>query len=297
MFPSILPPSAAQLTESTSIQLAQQIQQQAIATPLKPEPILTTYSRQGEGGTPILLVHGFDSSLFEFRRLMPLLSATRETWAVDLLGFGFTQRDPQLQINPQTIRCHLYHAWKTLINQPVVLVGASMGGAAALDFTLSYPEAVQSLVLVDSAGIGRGPIIGKFLIPPFDTWATEFLRNPKVRQSISENAYFNKQLASEDARICAALHLEMPYWNKALIRFTKSGGYGSYKTQLNKIKQQTLILWGEQDKILGIKDAAQFKQAMPQAQLQWIKDCGHVPHLEQPEITAQAILTPNPSQV
>jgi pimeloyl-ACP methyl ester carboxylesterase len=290
MFPSLLPPLVEQLTESTSIALAQKIQCQEVPTPLRNPPLQTAYIHQGSERIPILLLHGFDSSVFEFRRLLPFFVGQQEAWTVDLLGFGFTERDPQIPINPQNITLHLYSFWKTLINQPVILVGTSMGGAAALDFTLSYPEAVHSLVLVDSAGIGQGPIVGKFLIPPFDRWTTNFLSNPKVRQSISENAYFDKTFASEDARICAALHLENPHWSQGLISFTKSGGYGSYKNQLSQIQQPTLMIWGENDKILGTKDAAKFKQLIPHSQIEWIQNCGHVPHLEQPQITAQMIL-------
>lgn len=290
MFPSFLPTLVESLSESTSIALAQKIQVHGISTPLRSQPLQTTYLQQGNGEIPILLLHGFDSSVFEFRRLLPLLIQENTAFAVDLLGFGFTERDPQLAINPQNITIHLYSFWKTVINQPVILVGTSMGGAAAIDFTLSYPEAIKSLVLIDSAGIAPGPIIGKFLVPPFDRWATNFLKNPKVRQGISENAYFDQSFASEDARICAALHLEDPNWSQSLIRFTKSGGYGSYKNQLNKIKQNTLIIWGENDKILGIKDADRFKQLIPHSQLKWIPNCGHVPHLEQPHFTADTIL-------
>jgi pimeloyl-ACP methyl ester carboxylesterase len=49
-------------------------------------------------------------------------------------------------------------------------------------------------------------------------------------------------------------------------------------------------LWGDSDKILGIGDAPKFAKAIPQSQLIWIKDCGHIPHLEQPQIVAQNIL-------
>ncbi|MDY7023591.1 MAG: alpha/beta hydrolase, partial [Cyanobacteriota bacterium] len=112
----------------------------------------------------------------------------------------------------------------------------------------------------------------------------------RVRQGISETAYFDKSYASRDAQICAALHLEMPLWNRALISFTKSGGYGTFAKRLNQIQQKTLILWGENDKILGTKDAQKFQNIMINAELIWIKNCGHVPHLEQPEITAQHIL-------
>ncbi|MEG5176047.1 alpha/beta hydrolase [Microcoleus sp. B3-D7] len=287
---SFLPKSIAQLTESTSIALAQSIQREAITTPLSSGPIATTYVRQGSGNTPILLIHGFDSSLFEFRRLLPLLAAENETWAVDLLGFGFTERAAGLAFSARAIESHLYYFWKTLISQPVILVGASMGGAAAIDFTLNYPEAVKQLVLIDSAGFAISSNKGKFLIPPLGYLATSFLRNPKIRQRISVNAYFDKNLASQDAQTCAALHLEMPNWNQALIAFTKSGGYGGFGEKLSQIQQQTLILWGKQDRILGTADAEKFARAIANSQLIWIPDCGHVPHLEKPQITAQHIL-------
>jgi pimeloyl-ACP methyl ester carboxylesterase len=290
MFPSYIPSAASNLTETTSIALAAQIKQVAIPTPLAEEPVATTYVSQGSGGTPILLIHGFDSSLLEFRRLLPLLAVQQATYAVDLLGFGFTQRNLTIPLNPANIKTHLYHFCQTVIQQPVILVGASMGGAAAIDFTLNYPDAVEKLVLIDSAGLAKQPTIGKLMFSPIDTFATEFLRNPKIRQSISRTAYFDKSFASADAQACAALHLHCPNWHKSLIAFTKSGGYGSLGNKITAIAQPTLIIWGRQDKILGIKDAVKFEQNITDSRLVWIDNCGHVPHLEKPDTTAGEIL-------
>lgn len=290
MFANFLPEIVKQLTESTSISLVQSIEQVAIATPLSFCAIPTTYVRGGRGGTPILLLHGFDSSLLEFRRLLPLLAVENETWAVDLLGFGFTDRVAGIPFSPSAIKTHLYYFWKTLIQEPVILVGASMGGAAAIDFTLTYPQTVKKLVLIDSAGLAAGSIMSKYMFSPLDRLAAQFLRHPRIRNSISRAAYKNKSLASIDAQLCAALHLEMSGWDQALIAFTKSGGYSSFKNKLAQIKQPTLILWGKEDRILGIGDADKFKRAIAHSKLICIQDCGHVPHLEQPEITAQHIL-------
>ncbi len=290
MSTSFLPSEISQLTESTSIALAKSLEQASITTPLVPQPIATTYVRQGAGGTPILLLHGFDSSVFEFRRLLPLLARENETWAVDLLGFGFTERLAGIPFSPTAIKTHLYYFWKTLINQPVILVGASMGGAAAIDFTLAYPQSVKKLVLIDTAGYTSPPNIGKFMFPPLGYLATAFLSNPKIRQRISINAYYDKSFASLDAQLCAALHLKSQGWHQALIAFTKSGGYTSFGEKLSHIKQQTLILWGEFDRILGTGDAYKFQKAIADSQLIWLKNCGHVPHLEQPQISAKHIL-------
>jgi pimeloyl-ACP methyl ester carboxylesterase len=293
MFPDFLPAAATKLTEPSSIAIAQNIQQAKIVVESLSQVISTTYIQQKSGNSDkcFLLIHGFDSSLFEFRRLLPLLAAGYDICAVDLLGFGFTERPTNVKYNANTIKTHLYEFWKTQISKPVVLVGASMGGAAALDFTLSYPEVVEKLVLIDSAGLIASSPIVKFMFPPLGYFATEFLRNPKIRQSISRAAYKNKDLASVDAQICAALHLEAPNWSQALIAFTKSGGYNAFKPeQLAQIQQPTLVLWGDADGILGIKDGEKFQQAIPNSQLIWVADCGHVPHLEQPKITSGHIL-------
>lgn len=298
MFADFLPQETAQLTEAASIALAQQIQRAAIDTPLMSDAIKTAYVRSGIGETPILLLHGFDSSVFEFRRLLPLLAEHQETWAVDLLGFGFSDRPLDCSFTPKAIKTHLYYFWKTLIARPVILVGASMGGAAAIDFAVSYPEAVAKLVLINSAGFAAGPAIGKFLIPPLGYLATEFLRQPKVRQQVSLKAYFDPSFVTADAELCAALHLKLPRWNQALIAFTKSGGYNFLSQKIAQVSQATLILWGDSDQILGVQDAEQFQQvlgrdraseAATQSKLIWIEQCGHVPHLEKPQITAQHI--------
>lgn len=291
MLPDFAQPLAQQLTESTSINLVGQIQSKAIQTNLLPKPITTTYLQSGVGGTPMLLLHGFDSSLMEFRRLIPLLTPHNEIWAIDLLGFGLTDRPQGIDFRASHIKQHLYNTWQTLINQPVILVGASMGGAAALDFCLTYPDAVSKLVLLDSVGLAKAPDMGKFMVPPLGWMAAEFLRNRRVRQGISRSAYFDKTLASPDALACSMLHVADPHWRRAIISFTRSGGYTFFSRKLvENIACPTLVLWGRHDEILGTKDAEGFEDAIAISKLVWCDRCGHVPHLEQPEATARHIL-------
>lgn len=287
---SFSPPNASQLTEATSLKLVSQIQSCPLTTALSLEAIATTYVKQGEVNPPILLLHGFDSSLLEFRRLLPLLAPHHETWAVDLLGFGFTERRLDVPINAIAIKTHLHTFWKSCIQRPVVLVGASMGGATALDFTLTHPEAVSHLVLLDSAGLTNPPLSTYFMFKPFDTFATNFLRSRKIRETVIYSSYYDKKFASEDAYYCASLHVTAPRWQESLIAFTKSGGYGSFVQQLPNIKVPTLILWGENDKILGTQAPNKFKKLISQSTLQWIPECGHVPHLEKPQLTAVKIV-------
>jgi pimeloyl-ACP methyl ester carboxylesterase len=296
MFPSFLPPSVERLTEPESIAFASQIQRTEIVTSLLPAAISTSYVCQGTGEIPIVFLHGFDSSIFEFRRIMPTIAAEREVWAIDLLGFGFTERLSDCPFSSVSIGTHLQAFWQTKIQQPIILVGVSMGGAAAIEFTLNNPTAVHKLVLIDSAGFTQPPAMGKFLIQPLGNLATKFLSSPKVRQSVSEKAYFNPAFATADAQLCAALHLEMPNWREALIAFTRSGGYGYLLDRLSEIQQETLVLWGKQDRILGVKAAQLFIKNLPKTRLEWIDNCGHVPHLEQAQLAARSILDFTSSQ-
>ncbi len=282
----------AQLTEPSSVQMAQGIQQAAIATPLADAPIPSTYVCGGteDGQAPVVMIHGFDSSLLEFRRLWPLLSPHRQTWAVDLLGFGFCDRTLVPFLTPGAIKLHLYSFWQQQIQRPMVLVGASMGGAAAIDFALTYPDAVEKLVLLDSAGFAAGPAMGRIMVPPLDKWATAFLRNPRVRRRISLQAYCDRSLVTPDAECCASLHLGCDRWQEGLITFTKSNGYNFLSRKIDQVSQPTLVLWGAQDKILGTKDADRFAKTLPNNQLVWVPNSGHVPHLEQPELVAEAMV-------
>ena len=74
------------------------------------------YGSQHQDQAPVLLLHGFDSSSLEFRRLLPLLERSLEAWAVDLVGWGFTDSGAATQSNmklgPKQKRDHLYAFWK-----------------------------------------------------------------------------------------------------------------------------------------------------------------------------------------
>jgi len=291
MFPDFLPAETAQLTEPASIAMAQGIRRELIQTRLLAQPIATSFVQAGQGGPPVLLLHGFDSSLLEFRRLFPLLATERATWAVDLLGFGFTERLAGIAYSPEAIRAHLYGFWEHFLGVPMVLVGTSMGGGSAMDFALSHPECVERLVLMDSVGLTSGvPPVAKYLFPPLDYLAVSILRDPRLRQSVSRQSYVDSRLATADATCCGALPLSMPGWYPASIAFLKSGGYPSFRERLSRLSSPTLILWGEQDRILDPEQALTFNAGIKGSKLVWIPQAGHVPHLEQPTLTAQEIL-------
>lgn len=136
-----------------------------------------------------------------------------------------------------------------------------MGGAVALDFTLTYPDAVAKLVLIDSTGYTNAPELVKFLIPPLDRLGVVYLR-------------WRKLVALQLTRLV--------------------GGDSRLPPRILKIEKPTLILWGEADEVLGTEDASKFAETIVHSQLVWIANAGPTPHIEQPEVTAQQILSFSP---
>ena len=291
MFPDFLPEATNLLENSDSISLAKSIKRIPISTSLSNRAINTAYVKLGEYNPPILLLHRFDSSLLEFRSLYPLLATNHQTWAVDLLGFGFTERLLNIVYNPQTIKEHLRCFWQKMIKRPVVLVGASMGGAVAIDFTTTYPEAVDKLVLINSVGYSGSFVLGKFLFEPIDWLAVEFWRQRRIQTLFWGKSFDLFDANIEDAIRCAALPSLMPNWERAIRDFTRSGGYYYLASRIPLITQPTLILWSERDETLGTEAASKFKQAIANSKLIWLRGVGHTPHWEQPQTVAQHLLS------
>jgi pimeloyl-ACP methyl ester carboxylesterase len=101
-----------------------------------------------------VLLHGFDSSLLEFRRFVPVLSEIADVYAVDLAGWGFSDcgfaANPDVTLGPDQKRDHLRVFIQQVVGRPVTLLGASLGGTVAIDFTLQHAELVERLVLCDA---------------------------------------------------------------------------------------------------------------------------------------------------
>ncbi|MBD1821536.1 alpha/beta hydrolase [Cyanobacteria bacterium FACHB-DQ100] len=290
MLPEFLPASASAIEDADAIALLQQLQRRSIQTSLESETIeiatAYVYAACEQSTTPIVLLPGFDSSLLEFRRLFPHLAAQYSTWTIDLIGFGFTSAILTISICPQTIRKHLLSLVQTWIAQPVILVGASLGGAVAIDFALHHPNWVQSLVLIDSVGFSGDFPIGQWMPRSVLEFGADWLHFRKQAALSAALAIPGMDLTLIDALRCSLLHQAMPGWKEAIVSFSQSGGYTNLDTQLGKIQHPTLILWGTSDDVLGTKDATRFQEAISNSELIWIEKAGHVPHFDQSEAVA-----------
>eukprot|EP00428_Durinskia_dybowskii_P048295 CAMPEP_0170351818 /NCGR_PEP_ID=MMETSP0116_2-20130129/77216_1 /TAXON_ID=400756 /ORGANISM="Durinskia baltica, Strain CSIRO CS-38" /LENGTH=315 /DNA_ID=CAMNT_0010605735 /DNA_START=144 /DNA_END=1091 /DNA_ORIENTATION=- len=227
-------------------------------------------SKRSKNSPPLLLIHGFDSSGLEYRRLGPKLAAKGiDTYAVDILGWGFTQYDGVSSFSADSKVKALENFVNTMFGKetPFCIAGAS-----------------------DAQGFvdGVGPMAK--LPTPLAKLGVGVLKSIPLRNSANQMSYYDKEtFATEEAQVIGRLHCLRDGWDDAMVSFMQSGGF-SPSSKIPLIQSPSLVLWGRQDGILEGKEYAnQFVETLPNARLVWIEECGHVPHLEQPETTASAI--------
>lgn len=171
-----------------------------------------------------------------------------------------------------------------------VVAGASLGGAAAIEVAAANPGSCRGLVLLDAQGFvdGIGPM--SLLPAPLARLGVEVLKSVPLRSSANQMSYYDKErCATDEAVVIGRLHCLQEGWKDALVSFMQSGGFAP-SGKVPAVKAPSLVVWGRQDGILDGKEfAPKFVETLPDAQLVWVEECGHVPHLEQPSTTAEAI--------
>ena len=227
----------------------------------------------------------------EFRRLAPLLAGRYQLWIPDLFGFGFTPRPEGIGYNPAAVLQHLLAITSQMPAGPIGLIGASMGGSVAVvlarELQDAQPQRIEKLLLLAPAGLTGKPMP---LPPLLDRLGASFLGLPAVRRGLCRQAFAdpNASVGPAEEEI-ASLHLSTPGWAAALACFARSGGFAGVGAPLPTAPIQ--VLWGAQDRILRApqKRAA---EALLGDRLTLVDGCGHLPHLDQPELVASTWMAP-----
>lgn len=221
---SPIPAEVSEFVEAAAIEMAKRVEVVEVSVEGREKNVMTSLvqSNKVENGEyhPYVLLHGFDSSCLEYRRLFPKLEENgAEVYALDLLGWGFTDGldDGIGDYSPEAKCAHMYAWWKQNVNRPIVLAGASLGGAAAIEFASRHPEAVARLVLIDAQGFidGIGPM--GMLPTPIAKAGVDILKTRWLRSGANKMAYFDQKYATDDAQNVGRLHTLLPQWNDATL--------------------------------------------------------------------------------
>ena len=237
----------------------------------------------GKGGN-VLLLHGFDSCFLEYRRLIPYLKKNNKLIIPDLYGFGFSPRSIGNKYGFKYLMNHLNSVLNNFsIKNPIGIIGASMGGALALELARQNPEKISKILLLSPAGLaGKNPKIPW----PLNHFGAYFLSQPFVRKKLCRQAFADpkKSVGPAEEQI-ASIHLKVPGWQSSLAAFAAEGGVSD--CGLPKPSQPLKIILGRHDRIIPKNEKEEINKIY-KSNIQIATNSGHLPHLEEPEIVAQA---------
>tara|TARA_B100000700_G_scaffold74222_1_gene82864 strand:- start:738 stop:1643 length:906 start_codon:yes stop_codon:yes gene_type:complete len=235
-------------------------------------------------GEKVLLLHGFDSCFLEYRRLTPLLKNNNKLIIPDLYGFGFSPRSSGNKYGFKYLVRHLDSVLNYFSeNHPIGIIGASMGGALALELARRNPKKINKLLLLSPAGlVGKNPKIPW----PLNHFGAYFLSQPIVRRGLCRQAFADptKSVGPAEEQI-ASIHLKVPGWQSSLAEFAAEGGVSNCGSP--KPTQPLKIILGENDRIIP-KDEKDATRKLYNSNIQIATNSGHLPHLEEPELVAEA---------
>jgi pimeloyl-ACP methyl ester carboxylesterase len=237
---------------------------------------------------PIVFVHGLGGQWQNFLENIPRAARERRVIALDLPGFGATP-EPRDRITIPGYGRWVDALCEKLSLGRVDMVGNSMGGYIAAEVAIQFPERIDQLILVSAAGITSANIA-----------RTPILTAGRIATAmVSYGAARHRQIASRPKSRHLALALVARY--PALLRadlayegFFKGAGKPGFddalracleydfRDRLPEIRQPTLIVWGEKDSIIPVRDAHEFERLISDSRKVVMRDTGHIPMAERP---------------
>jgi pimeloyl-ACP methyl ester carboxylesterase len=244
-----------------------------------------------QSAPPIIMLHGFGSSLETWEPWADTLSATFRVIRFDLPGFGLTGADPSGDYSDARTVAVLAALMDTLGIRRASVIGNSLGGKIAWMFAAAYPARVDKLVLVSPDGFASpGFEYGKRPAVPFFVRLLPYvLPTAMVRMSLApaygDPAALTKSLVRRYRDLMLA-----PGVRQAMIARMEQVELQPPEPTLRRIQAPTLLVWGEGDAMIPFRNAADYLNAIPHAQLAALPGRGHVPMEEAPAESLAPVL-------
>lgn len=250
------------------------------------------YRNANAKGTFVLL-HGFLSSSFSYRRLLPLLTKNYNVISIDLPPFGKSGKHHRYKYSYQNLAYTVIKLLSILGYSRILLIGHSMGGQIALNIMLLKPELVIKGVLLCSSGYLEPAKKTLKLIsnlPFFHHFVKSYLAKSGVKKNV-ETVVFDQTIIDEEM----LRGYEEPFLDQEIFRGLSKmlhdrEGDLSIK-QLNEIKTPCLLIWGEHDRVVPLHIGKRLEQDLPYATLIVLKDAGHLIPEEKADEVFHAIIT------
>ncbi len=240
------------------------------------------YVCEGQG-PDLLLMHGMAANIYCWRKLIPLLSQHFKVWAVDLRGYGLSDKPLNEPYDLKTQAKFMLKFIHQEIGEKCVLVGSSMGGAICLEAALSEPQTVSALGLLspayDSSIVVYDPrVFRKFLklsIGLANPWMAsrmmKYIYGPKTKYTRENILNYLRPYLKNTKSIYALVDSMACLTDKTL------------KDRIGEIKIPTVILWGVNDYVVSFSLSKYIQKTISHSQLFVHDSAGHHIQEEEPE--------------
>ncbi|MEP1382708.1 MAG: alpha/beta hydrolase [Paraglaciecola sp.] len=260
------------------------------------EPVFGGLVHVVETGTnhkeTIILVHGLGySGLRDWIDVIPHLEKNYHVVALDLPGFGESD-STSLQLAPQRYAELLKWLTPQFSKDKVTLVGHSMGGAISLRFASEFPDMLDKLIMVDTAGILNRTVFVRHLtqMPDRYEWLAQYQQRFKfVDSTVNKvNRFLNRisgavltQLDKLPDPTLALMHNEFAQKYIYKDRPTLNAAIGlineDFSEAIYDFLVPTHIIWGELDRVTPVRTGELLASQLINAELHVISNAGHVP--------------------
>ncbi|EFJ52272.1 hypothetical protein VOLCADRAFT_55777, partial [Volvox carteri f. nagariensis] len=262
------------------------------------------YQRSGDQGEPVLLVHGFGGNADHWRKNTPSLGARHRAFAIDLLGYGFSDKPNPRSAPPNSLYC--FDNWgeqltdfiQQKVGEPAFVVCNSVGGLAGLQASISAPHLVQGVQCLDISLRGlhvrrqaswQRPMVAAFQRLLRDTPAGRaFFANVATERTVGNilrQAYGRKEAVTEELVQAILRPGLQPGAVDVFLDFISYSGGPLPEDLLSATRVPVSLVWGEADPWEDVNLGRRlFAQLPAVVEFVTLPGVGHCPQDEAPDL-------------
>ena len=256
---------------------------------------------------PVILLHGFGGSIGHWRQNIAELAKYHTVYALDLLGFGASEK-PVTSYGIGLWVEQVYEFWQTFVQVPAVLVGNSIGSVLSLTAAATHPEMARGVVMISLPDTSNSeesiPAAIRPLVSRFKTALTSplllqplfhLVRQPWIVKRWAGLAYACKEAITDELLEILTAPARDLGSAKAFCAILKAMLNPRFspcvRSILTNLKIPSLLLWGQQDRMIPLELAHRFLGYSSTLQLIEVENAGHCAHDERPERVNQELLS------
>ena len=251
-------------------------------------------------GPPVILIHGFGGSMWQWEQQQHSLSQHFRVLTLDLPGAGLSDK-PEIDYRPDQMLDFFLGFMDEVKIPQATLVGNSMGAGLAIGMALAHPTRVAKLVLID--GLPQhvmekltSPSVKRALETSAPSWLVSFgnmlfgglMIESVLREIVHDPALLTPAVIDRSNRNRQRPGLIKPIMTvRESLPLWESG----FARRLGEITHQTLVLWGEEDRVFPIAVGEELHQTIKESRFIRVPKAGHIPQWERPDLVNQELIT------